>query len=300
MAEVHVKLSLIFEDPEIERAFQDSISVSRRFRDSLVMVIGSACFAKFYFQKMSIITPTQHVSWLFCTASFVSLLCLTFGLVVGHPRIFKLKQKLMPIISVISNVSIKLIAIPSIITRSNGGTLWHLIPAFAATSRAIQAFTGLGCWSYTGKTFFFDLTVYTCNQALNLIWNRPECEILCKAQPGLRHWYQVIDDRISSLIGESASPIPVRGCIALRLFLQITIGGVIPILMAYWRELRERAEFLKNYRVIIVQPTLISHMNDCLLTCSIILMGAGCMAAAHMAFPEINDVPMMLVEGFLQ
>eukprot|EP00884_Botryococcus_braunii_P009471 jgi/Botrbrau1/18525/Bobra.0412s0001.1 len=299
MAEEHVKLSLIFDDPKMERSFQDSIGVSRKFRDSVVMVLGSVCFAKFYFQKMSFITPAQHVCWLFFTASFMSALLLTVGIVLGHPRILQWKPKLMPLNGVISSAALKLIAVPSIMTRGAGGSLWQLLPVFAATSRALLAFTRLGCWSTTGKTFFFDLTVYACSQAVNLIWNRPECEILCKAQPDLRHWYQVIDDRISSLLGESASPIPVRGCMALRLFFQITVGGIIPILMAYLRELRERADFLKNKGLSIVQPTLCSHVHDFVLTCSILVMGAGCTAAVYMAFPEIYDVPMMLVEGQL-
>eukprot|EP00884_Botryococcus_braunii_P012323 jgi/Botrbrau1/21091/Bobra.0144s0089.1 len=172
MAAIQVKLSLIFDDPEMERAFHDSINVSRKFRDPLVMFLGSLCFAKFYFQKMSFTTPAQRVCWLIFTASFASVVCLTVGLVSGHPRIFSLKPKLMPIISVSSNAALKLIVIPSIITRSSGGSVWQLLAAFAATSRALQSFASLGCWSTTGKAFLFDLAVYTCNQALNMIWNK--------------------------------------------------------------------------------------------------------------------------------
>eukprot|EP00884_Botryococcus_braunii_P012337 jgi/Botrbrau1/21103/Bobra.0791s0001.1 len=172
MTAVDVKLALIFHDPEMERAFQESIKDIRRFRDPVVLALSSVALSKFYFQKISFTTPAQHVCGLFSTATYVSYLCLTVGVVLGHPHIFNLKPKLMPIISICTKITVKIMAIPAIVTRSNGGTLWQLLPVLAATSRAMQAFTGLGCWSSTGKTFFFDLAFYTFNQGLNLIWNR--------------------------------------------------------------------------------------------------------------------------------
>eukprot|EP00884_Botryococcus_braunii_P012877 jgi/Botrbrau1/21590/Bobra.0426s0001.1 len=77
----------------------------------------------------------------------------------------------------------------------------------------------------------------------------------------------------------------------------MTLGGIIPFLLAYSRELRERAAFLRKCRVTILKPTLGSYVHDGLLACSVVIMSMGCLSALYMGFPELYDVPMKILEG---
>lgn len=63
MAEVAVKLSLVFEDPEFDKAFRDSIGAIRKTRDKVVLTLCAVIYAKFYFQGVRDNTHIHLLWW---------------------------------------------------------------------------------------------------------------------------------------------------------------------------------------------------------------------------------------------
>jgi hypothetical protein len=80
--------------------------------------------------------------------------------------------------------------------------------------------------------------------------------------------------------------------------MQAVVGGLLPIGLAYWREMRERAAFLKKCRISILYPKGRDYLFDLLHICASILSGMGYMAALFVAFPELRDYPVNCVKGW--
>eukprot|EP00884_Botryococcus_braunii_P008370 jgi/Botrbrau1/17534/Bobra.0529s0004.1 len=302
--EASVKVSLVFDDPDLEKAFRDSVSVTRNAGANMSLIMYAVVYSKFHYQRARDNNSIHLVWWAFNTGVLVGVASLYIVPLWGSPRIMRLQPMLMTVVGVGGNIAVKLIATVSFEGRIIYGSLSKVFPVISSilvASRVSQAFASLGLGlNCTRSSFFFDLALVACLQGLSITWNRPECEIMCMVQPDLHPWFIAVEEVLNNILERHESQsVPVRGCIALRLFMQVTIGGMVPILMAYWREMRERAAFLKSRSVTVTAPTLSSYIRDGLLICSILVMTSGIMSALHMAFPEVNDVPRLLTKGQL-
>jgi hypothetical protein len=48
--EASVKASIVFDDPDLEKASRNSVSVTRNVRNNISMIIYAVIYAKFYYQ----------------------------------------------------------------------------------------------------------------------------------------------------------------------------------------------------------------------------------------------------------
>jgi hypothetical protein len=75
--------------------------------------------------------------------------------------------------------------------------------------------------------------------------------------------------------------------------LQVVMGGMVPIAMAYRREMQEREVFLKSKRIQFVRHSW-SRVMDLLHICGVITVGVGTIVAIFVALPELQDFPLIL------
>eukprot|EP00884_Botryococcus_braunii_P008366 jgi/Botrbrau1/17530/Bobra.0529s0002.1 len=288
------KLSIAFADPDVEKAYLKLVRENRKSGDTLAFTICTIVYIKFYVCGV-FEGPAAILLWFCSTLILACLVSFSIGLISRHPYVLQWKPFLMPPLGICGNIALKLMAPLSYRSLKFDGSLLRGIPVIATISRATHCFVALGLWSTTGSTFFTDLALMASLQVTNFTWNKDECELLCGMHPNIRDWAIALDSSLSQLmLKNTATPNPIRGCICMRVFMQVTIGGILPIVLAYKRELRERAAFLKAYKITILQPVLSDYFLDLLLICSILVMSVGGMTAMFLAAPELLDLPMML------
>lgn len=80
--------------------------------------------------------------------------------------------------------------------------------------------------------------------------------------------------------------------------IQATVGGIFPLLLAYRREMNERAAFLTLVGIRCPERKAGDYFLDALVCGGAVVMGVGFMAALSMALPELPRFPVILAKGW--
>eukprot|EP00884_Botryococcus_braunii_P003886 jgi/Botrbrau1/13499/Bobra.0082s0092.1 len=292
-----VRLSLIFDDTNLEKAYKSSVSSTRKIEDILVWILATALFAQVCSQG-AYGTFTGKILWVLNSLCLVCMVCLSCALFWGHPPLMVLKPVVVPPFGLFLNVLAKLTTSSNLHLNRTDGSLVKGVTVILKTAALVQAIFSLGLCSLTGSTMVTDLALLASLQFLHVFWNKPECQLLCNSMPELKGTFQSLASMFWGFTSRHPLDVdPVRACIALRSFLQVTVGGMLPIALAYRREMRERTAFLQASRIPFRKPTWQDFLKDVVIIIGVIVMSLGFISALAFAFPELHDLPMTWVEA---
>eukprot|EP00884_Botryococcus_braunii_P005421 jgi/Botrbrau1/14880/Bobra.0298s0012.1 len=234
----------------------------------------------------------------------IILLCCAFmagANYTSHPTILKWKLVALPPLGMAGTILVKVL-VPLVYNSpwvNVSGSFLRAAVIITNTSRFNLSLYGLGAVSVTGGIFLRDLAFHAALSLLGTLWNEDECRLLCEAQPDLSGVYKALDGRMSSWLGwTSFRSDPVRTCVVIRIFLQTTLGGLLPIALAYSREVKERAAFLDGAKIRFPKRKVGDFFWDGLFCFGAIVVGVGITAALVIAFPELHRLPLILVKGW--
>eukprot|EP00884_Botryococcus_braunii_P003890 jgi/Botrbrau1/13501/Bobra.0082s0094.1 len=292
-----VRLSLTFDDTHLEKAYKSSVSRTRKIEDKVVWSITTALIAQAFFQG-AYGTFTGKILWVLSLLSVVCVTCLSCALFWGHPLVLVLKPSVVPPIGLFLSIVGKLSTSSNLHLNHTDGSLVKGVTVILKTAALIQPIYALGLCSLTGSTMLPDLALLASLQSLHVFWNKPECQLLCNSMPELKGTFQLLASMLWGFISRHPLHVdPVQACIAIRSSLQVTVGGMLPIALAYRREMKERTAFLQASRIPFRKPTWQDFFDDMAFIVGVIIMSLGFVSALFSAFPELHDFPMTCVEA---
>eukprot|EP00884_Botryococcus_braunii_P013931 jgi/Botrbrau1/22539/Bobra.114_2s0063.1 len=294
-------LSVIFEDPTLESNFKRYKQEKRVKSNRISYIAGVASLWKFYSEAEYHTVPAQILRT-FIHAFFIFEIFSFFLIFSKQPMVMAMasqwRNSALPTLGAVGIVLNKL-TIP-LLYHNNGvkveGSSVRAV-VFIVTSRANIQLSSVGLTSITGVDFLWDLGFHAASTFAGFVWNKDECEILCNLQPEVQQVYEALDRKMASWMSCRGCD-PIRACIATRVLLQVLLGWCLPSGLDYWREMSERAEFLKSARIPFPERRWRDYFFDGLICLGSMTLGVGIAAAAFMAFPELARLSVILLEGF--
>eukprot|EP00884_Botryococcus_braunii_P019982 jgi/Botrbrau1/6668/Bobra.0202s0016.1 len=218
-------------------------------------------------------------------------------LVLGHLRPEATERRRSSVETIISAASaITMLTLPPLSYKGLAVPKNSISAALAIlrTSRAVHGIFQMG--SSTLHGFVYDLQVLTAILFLSLHWNRSDCELLCGSQTGLPPHFLNLRQALLPWLGPKYLAVhPIDVCIQTRIFLQLTLGFIVPIYLGYRREKKDHKAFNLKYNLPQQDSNWKLFLHKFLLCLGVCVIVVGILSQILMAIPELGSLPSILV-----